>query len=174
MGKLTIILVDFLSAALAFALPIHHAAKALTATFGAGQVGKNLNPQGPVGEIAVVEGESKVGAGSRPPATGGRKFEVHYRPLIKQFQNLIFLYTEYDYKTLKKVVQIRNENEEENPKRVLGFPEMRWLAFGFQRSVRKWLYFCAVNGDLCVWTNSEYSVFLSHFNSHIKFYWFTE
>nr|GLL27627.1 hypothetical protein Itr_chr05CG17690 [Ipomoea trifida] len=107
MGKLTIILIDFLSAPLAFARPIHDAAKALTATFGVGQVGQNLKPQGPVGEIAVVEGESEVGVGSRPTVSGGRKIEVHYRPLIKQFRVLIFHIRKMTPKTSHKVLQMR-------------------------------------------------------------------
>ena len=73
----TFLLEEFLAAALAVARPVGEATSSGTAAAGAQRVlipGDDLDPQFPVGEVDLVEGELKA----RPPAPG-REVRVHLR-----------------------------------------------------------------------------------------------
>lgn len=72
LGKLTVLFLNLLPPSLAVTGPVREAGAALAVGLKIGKVGEDFNPQHTVGEVAVVEGESKIRLRSSHRVTAGR------------------------------------------------------------------------------------------------------
>lgn len=70
--------------------PVGNASAGISVEFGVRQVNKDLDPQNPIEEVAIVEGEGKVEFGARSRAPTGRD-AVKVRIGIVQKKGIIFL-----------------------------------------------------------------------------------
>ena len=79
----TVILFDILAAALAVAGPVGNGGAGVRIGAGVDGVVHNLDPENPVGEVAVVEGEGEIGIGGGAAA---RPLGLHRHDRVKQIR----------------------------------------------------------------------------------------
>ena len=80
---MTVILFDILAAALAVAGPVGNGGAGVGIRAGVDGVVHDLDPENPVGEIAVVEGEGEIGIGGGAAA---RPLGLHRHDRVKQIR----------------------------------------------------------------------------------------
>lgn len=112
----TVILFDILAAALAVAGPVGNGGAGVGIRAGVDGVVHDLDPENPVGEIAVVEGEGEIGIGGGAAA---RPLGLHRHDRVKQIRIRIrilhvclFLLPTYAESNLR--IKIRSKNKTRN------------------------------------------------------------
>lgn len=113
----TVILFDILAAALAVAGPVGNGGAGVGIRAGVDGVVHDLDPENPVGEIAVVEGEGEIGVGGA--AAAARPLGLHRHDRVKQIRIRIrilhvclFLLPTYAESNLR--IKIRSKNKTRN------------------------------------------------------------